>query len=82
MKTFGELKARDKIFIVYKDGTICTFYVKHKYRESDGPRLYLKDGNWIYFVKSKLDLSIDDAGYYVICSCPEAIAKWLIENES
>ena len=82
MKTFRDLKARDKIFFVYNDGTICTFYIKHRYREYESPRLYLKDGNWICLGKSKLDSSIDYNGYYVICSCPEAIAKWLIENES
>ncbi len=82
MKTFRELKARDKIFIVYKDDTICTFYIKHKYRESDGPKLYLKGGNWIYIWNNQLDSFIADDGYYAICSCPEAIVKWLLKDES
>lgn len=82
MKTFRELKARDKIFIAYNDGTICTFYIKHRYRESERPKLYLRDGNWICFWNDQIDQSIVDSGYYVICSCPEAIVKWLIENES
>ena len=82
MKTFRDLKARDKIFFVYNDGTVYTEYIQHRFRECEHPRLYFRNDNWHCFWGDQIDQFIADDGYYVVCSCPEAIVKWLLKDES